>query len=54
MKGHRLNGGSKNWSVATFFLLIFLFSIPIWFMGALAEQLLPGEMPTNLPMPQLS
>lgn len=53
MKGHRLNGGSKNWSVATFFLLIFLFSIPIWFMGALAEQLLPGEMPTNLPISSL-
>jgi membrane protease YdiL (CAAX protease family) len=53
MKGHRLNGRSKNRSVVTFFLLVILFSIPIWFMGAVAEQLLPGEMPTNLPVSSL-
>jgi hypothetical protein len=53
MKGHRLNGRSKTRSVTTFFLLVFLLSIPIWFMGAVAEQLLPGEMPTNLPISSL-
>jgi len=53
MKGHRLNGRSNNRSVVTFFLLVILFSIPIWFMGAVAEPLLPGEMPTNLPVSSL-
>ena len=53
MKGHRLSGRAKNRSVATFFLLVVLFSIPIWFMGAVAEQFLPAEMPTDLPISSL-
>jgi membrane protease YdiL (CAAX protease family) len=53
MKGHRLNGRSKHRSVATFFLLVILLSIPIWFMGAVVEQFLPDEMPTNLPISSL-
>jgi hypothetical protein len=53
MKGHRLNSRSKNRSVATFFLLVILLSIPVWFMGAVAEQFLPGEMPTDLPISSL-
>ncbi len=53
MKGYRLNGRSKNRSIVTFFLLVILFSIPFWFMDAVAGQLLPGEMPTNLPISSL-
>jgi membrane protease YdiL (CAAX protease family) len=53
MKGHRLNGRSKHRSVVPFFLLVILLSIPIWFMGAVAERFLPGEMPTNLPISSL-
>jgi len=53
MKGRRSKGRSKKRSVATFFLLVVLFSIPIWFLGAVAEQFLPGEMPTNLPISSL-
>jgi membrane protease YdiL (CAAX protease family) len=53
MKEHRLNGRSKNRSIATFFLLVFLLSIPIWFMSAVAERFLPSEMPTDLPISSL-
>jgi membrane protease YdiL (CAAX protease family) len=53
MKGHRLSRRSKKRSVATFFLLVILLSIPIWFMDAVAEQFLPGEMPTDLPISSL-
>ena len=49
MKRHLLNGMPGNRSPLIFFSLVFLFSIPIWVIGPIAEQFLPGEMPTDLP-----
>jgi membrane protease YdiL (CAAX protease family) len=53
MKGHLLNGGAKNRSPWVFFLLVFLLSIPFWVVGPLAERLLPGELPIDLPISSL-
>lgn len=53
MKEHLLNGTSERRSPLTFFLLVFLFSIPIWVIGPMAEQFLPGETPTDLPISSL-
>jgi membrane protease YdiL (CAAX protease family) len=53
MREHSLNGRPEKRSVATFFLLVFLFAIPFWLISAVAEQFLPGEMPTDLPISSL-
>jgi membrane protease YdiL (CAAX protease family) len=53
MKRHLLNGTSGNRSPLIFFSLVFLLSIPIWAIGPVAEQSLPGEMPTDLPISAL-
>ena len=53
MKRYLLNGVSGNRSPLTFFLLVFCLSIPVWVVGPLAERLLPGQMPTDLPVSSL-
>ena len=50
MKRYLLNGVSGNRSPLTFCLLVFCLSIPVWVLGPLAERLLPGQMPTDLPV----
>ncbi len=53
MKRHPLNGTSESRSPLTFLLLVFVFSIPFWLIGAVAERFLPEEMPMNLPISSL-
>ena len=48
-----MNGASGNRSPLTFFLLVFALSIPLWVIGPVVEQFLPGEMPTDLPISSL-
>lgn len=36
-----------------FFLLVFLFSVPFWLIGPIAEQFLQKEIPLNLPISSL-
>jgi membrane protease YdiL (CAAX protease family) len=50
MKRHPWNGASEKRSPLIFFALVFLFSIPIWVIGPVAEQLLPGKIATDLPI----
>ena len=53
MKRHALNGTSKNRSPLIFLLLVFLFSLPIWAIGPVAEHFLPEELPISLPISSL-
>jgi hypothetical protein len=53
MKGQRSNGTSKKRSLWTFFLLVFLLSMPIWVLGPVAERFLPEELTANLPVSSL-
>jgi membrane protease YdiL (CAAX protease family) len=53
MKGQRSNGTSEKRSLLTFFLLVFLLSIPIWVLGPVAERFLPEELTANLPVSSL-
>jgi hypothetical protein len=50
MKRRPLNDTSGNRSPLIFFSLVFLFSIPFWVVGPVAEQFLPEEMPADLPI----
>jgi membrane protease YdiL (CAAX protease family) len=53
MKGYPLKGDAKSKSPLTFFLLVFLFSIPFWAIGPVAERFLPEELSTGLPISSL-
>jgi len=53
MKRQRLNRTSKNRSFLTFFSLVVVLSLPIWFVAAIAGHLQPGELLGNLPISSL-
>jgi membrane protease YdiL (CAAX protease family) len=54
MNRHALNSRSETKSPLTFFVLVFITSTPFWLLGAVAERLLPEEMPINLPISSLA
>jgi membrane protease YdiL (CAAX protease family) len=53
MKRKLLKGTSGNRSPLIFFCLVFLFSIPIWVIGPIAERLLLAGLSTDLPVSSL-
>jgi membrane protease YdiL (CAAX protease family) len=53
MNSHPLNRPAKQRSLLTFFLLVFVFSVPFWVLGPLVERLLPGALPIDLPLSSL-
>ena len=53
MKGQWSKGASEERSLLTFFLLVFLLSIPIWVLGPVAERFLPEVLTANLPVSSL-
>jgi membrane protease YdiL (CAAX protease family) len=53
MKRHLLSISAKSGSLHIFFLLVFLFSIPFWFAGPVAERFLPEQLTANLPVSSL-
>ena len=53
MKRHLLSIIAKSGSLSIFFLLVFLFSIPFWVAGPIAERFLPAELTANLPVSSL-
>ena len=53
MKRHLLSISAKSGSLHIFFLLVFLFSIPFWVAGPVAERFLPEELTANLPVSSL-
>ena len=53
MKRHWLSISAKSGSLHIFFLLVFLFSIPFWVAGPVAERLLPDELTASLPVSSL-
>lgn len=53
MNRHPLNSLSKNGSPSIFLLLVFLFSLPFWAIGPVAERFLPEELPISLPISSL-
>jgi membrane protease YdiL (CAAX protease family) len=52
MNRHSLDGSSGK-SLWTFFLLVFLLSIPFWVAGPMAERLLEDGLPVDLPISAL-
>lgn len=53
MKRHPLDSAPEKRSPWTFFLLVFVLSIPFWVVGPVAERLLPEELPESLPVSSL-
>jgi membrane protease YdiL (CAAX protease family) len=53
MRSQRLYAKRQNGSPWAFFSLVFLLSIPIWVLAALAEGLLAGDLPVDLPISSL-
>lgn len=53
MKRHQLRSALEKRSLLTFFLLVVVFSLPFWVIGAVAEQFLPDELMMNLPISSL-
>jgi hypothetical protein len=53
MKRQLLNGRPEGRSLAIFFLLVFLLSVPFWVAGPIVERLLPAELSANLPVSAL-
>jgi membrane protease YdiL (CAAX protease family) len=53
METQASHGRSENRSPVTFFVLVFVLSIPIWALGPVAERFLPKELPVDLPISSL-
>jgi membrane protease YdiL (CAAX protease family) len=53
MKEHPFYGASEKRSPWTFFLLVFVLSIPFWVTGPVAERFLADGLPINLPISSL-
>jgi membrane protease YdiL (CAAX protease family) len=53
MKRHPLSKTPENRSLLTFFVLVVIFSIPIWLTGAVAGRFLPEGLLGNLPISSL-
>jgi membrane protease YdiL (CAAX protease family) len=53
MKRLSLDGSSQKRTLWTFFLLVFLLSIPFWVAGPVAERFLADDLPVSLPISSL-
>jgi len=53
MKRHSVGGSSEKRPLLTFFLLVFLLSIPFWVAGPVAERFLDDGLPVSLPISAL-
>ena len=53
MKRQLFNGRLEGRSLAIFFLLVFLLSVPFWVAGPIVERLLPAELSADLPVSAL-
>jgi membrane protease YdiL (CAAX protease family) len=53
MKGQQSNDRPEKRSLLTYFVLVFVLTIPIWVLGPVAERFLPEELTATLPVSSL-